>query len=435
MIAEVISIGDELTSGQRLDTNSRWLSEQLGELGITVMYHTTVGDDLLANAGVFRAAIERADVVVVTGGLGPTADDLTREAMALATETKLVLDPQQLEHIRNLFARRGREMPERNRLQAMFPTGSRPIFNPNGSAPGVEMVIDRGDDSGGRDPCRLFALPGVPAEMFEMWWQSVAPAIGQLMPESRVIRHRRIKCFGVGESHLEQMLPELIHRDRQPRVGITVSQATITLRITASGRTHDECLAAMLPTEQTIRQTLAELVFGEEDEELQHVVARLLQARQRTLATVEWGTVGLVAQWLSEVCATDKHYGEHYGDHCEDHYRGGLTIASGKTLQTMLGLKMPHDASDRPDHDALTARMAESARERFGSDLGLAVGPLTPGDAEAKIADHFTIALATGESVITQRASLAGHPEIVLSRAAKQALDLVRRSLLEVSTD
>ena len=194
MIAEVISIGDELTSGQRLDTNSRWISERLGELGIAVMYHTTVGDDLSANVDVFRSAIKRADVVVATGGLGPTADDLTREAIALATESELVLDERQLEHIRNLFTRRGREMPERNRLQAMFPVGSKPINNPNGTAPGIDLAVKKE----GLLCCRLFALPGVPAEMFEMWQQSIAEAIQMLAPEPRVIRHRRIKCFGIG---------------------------------------------------------------------------------------------------------------------------------------------------------------------------------------------------------------------------------------------
>ena len=136
MHAEVISIGDELTSGQRLDTNSQWLSTRLGELGVSVMYHTTVADNLDANIAVFRQAAERADIIVATGGLGPTADDLTRDAIATAVGVELVLDSAALTYIENLFARRGRPMPERNRLQAMFPRGSRVIHNPAGTAPG-----------------------------------------------------------------------------------------------------------------------------------------------------------------------------------------------------------------------------------------------------------------------------------------------------------
>ena len=162
--AEVIAIGDELASGQRLDTNSQWLSQRLGEIGIPVGFHSTVADDLASNIEVFRHAIARADVILCTGGLGPTADDLTREAVAAATGTELELDEPSLEHVRGIFARRGREMPERNRIQAMFPAGSRPIHNPEGTAPGIAMEIARAD----REPCRLFALPGVPAEMFQL---------------------------------------------------------------------------------------------------------------------------------------------------------------------------------------------------------------------------------------------------------------------------
>src|SRR3972149_3750647 len=144
MRAEIIAIGDELSTGQRLDTNSQWLAERLTELGVDVMFHTTVGDELEANVAVFRAAIDRADVVISTGGLGPTADDLTREAVAAATGGELVQDGAALEHIRSLFTRRGYgSMPERNVVQALFPRGSRPIANPHGTAPGIDMTIPR----------------------------------------------------------------------------------------------------------------------------------------------------------------------------------------------------------------------------------------------------------------------------------------------------
>src|SRR5262245_48715519 len=156
MHAEIISIGDELTSGQRLDTNSQWLSTRLGELGVSVLYHTTVADQLDANVAVFRAAAERADIVVASGGLGPTADDLTREALAKLAGVELVLDPNALSYIENLFARRKRPMPERNHVQAMFPRGSRVIHNPAGTAPGIDIDLPRP----GRSSARIFSLPG-----------------------------------------------------------------------------------------------------------------------------------------------------------------------------------------------------------------------------------------------------------------------------------
>src|SRR5439155_12452441 len=177
MRAEIISIGDELTTGQRLDTNSQWLAERLLEIGVPVAFHTTVGDQLADKLLVFRQACERADSVVATGGLGPTADDLTRQALADLAGMPLVQDDASLAHIKALFARRKREMPPANVVQAQFPQGSRPIFNPHGSAPGIDMPITMLRDK----PARIFALPGVPAEMKEMWSASVAPAVQQML--------------------------------------------------------------------------------------------------------------------------------------------------------------------------------------------------------------------------------------------------------------
>ena len=274
MHAEIIAIGDEIVSGGHLDTNSSWLSLRLEELGVRVLYHSTVGDELAACEDVFRKAIERADIVVSTGGLGPTADDLTREALARAAGVELVLYPQALEHIRALFARRKRGMPRQNEIQAMFPAGSRMIDNPHGTAPGIDLEIPRPEISKGtvpfsptiasqrrpgelgQPPCRFFALPGVPAEMIEMWNATLAAAIGALAAGEKVIRRRKINCFGAGESQVEAMLPDLIRRGRAPTVGITASKTTISLRITAEAASEEECNALIEPTAATIKQCL-----------------------------------------------------------------------------------------------------------------------------------------------------------------------------------
>lgn len=412
MHAEVIAIGDELTSGQRLDTNSQWLSQRLGELGIRVLYHSTVGDDIEANVRVFREAFDRADLIVCTGGLGPTADDLTRQAIAEATGTELVLDEPALEYIKSLFARRKREMPERNTVQAMFPEGSRVVPNPHGSAPGIDMDLPRE----GRPPSRVFALPGVPAEMKEMWEATVEPALVALGGKQKMIRHKQIKCFGIGESDLEQMLPDLIRRGRTPSVGITVSKATITLRITADGSTPQDCYAAMEPTIATIHECLGDLVFGADDEELQHAVIRLLRQRGQTLATAEWGPGGLLSHWMSEVICE------------EDLYLGGIVVRNEPALQQALSLSGEQLGTDGPH---TVEAMAVAAKERYGADFGLAIGPFPPFDKDAIEPARVRFSLAGPDGVTNQSARFAGHPDILKARSTKQGLNLLRLALIE----
>jgi nicotinamide-nucleotide amidase len=413
MIGEVVSIGDELTSGQRLDTNSQWLSSRLADLGVRVMYHTTVADDLEANVRVLRQAAERADIVVATGGLGPTADDLTREALAEVTGRELVLDEAVLEFIRGLFARFSREMPDRNRAQAMFPRDSQVIPNANGTAPGIDIAVPRSD--GGAS--RILALPGVPAEMFAMFDEYVVPAI-TAGGVHRVIRHRRIKCFGAGESHVEQMLPDLIRRGREPTVGITVSEATITLRITAAGDDEQSCLAAMDPTIATIYEHLGHLVYGEEEDEVEDALGRLLTVANLKLVTAEWGTGGLVSERLSQSAAA------------HERHAGGFIVSSAAQLEQLLGVP----AALVDEHGAVSgevvAAMAQAARQRTGADLALATSALPILDRSAGNAPRVFFALAAAEATTVRSAPYFGDRSILRKRTAKQALNLARLVLL-----
>jgi len=392
MIAEIIAIGDELTSGQRLDTNTQWLSQQLEMLGIEVLFHTTVGDDLEANIQVIKNALARANLVISTGGLGPTDDDLTRQALANATSTKLELDADSLEHIQRRFSMRGREMPPKNQIQAMFPAGSRIIHNPNGTAPGIDL-----DYSVGLHHSRFIALPGVPAEMKEMWAATVVPSLSGQGTAKKIIRHHVVKCFGVGESHMEAQLPDLIKRGREPRVGITVHQATISLRITASGQTAQQCEEAISDTVQQIHAAVGELVFGEGEQELQDVVIRDLLARGETLATVESSTSGLLAFWLGSV------------DEDRQAFLGGT-------------IEMPKELVSRESVE----QAAVQARTVGNATYGLALGTL----CDANTPDQYYVALASGDGVQTISSGLAGHPEIWGPRIAKQGLDLLRKKLV-----
>lgn len=413
MRAEIISIGDELTSGQRLDTNSQWLAERLGEIGVPVIFHTTVADDLAANVLVFRQACDRADLVIASGGLGPTADDLTRQAIAQMAGVELLQDKASLDHIKAMFARRKREMPASNNIQAMFPSGAKPIYNPHGTAPGIDFTLART----GRQSARIFALPGVPAEMKEMWGATVLPEIQKLQAASgtqKVIVHHRIKCFGVGESDLEGMLPDLIRRGRTPSVGITVSKATITLRITAEGKDEVDARAAMQPTIETIHQCLGNLVYGEEDDELQHVVIRRLRERKMTLAVAECGTGGLISNWLSEC------------DPSGDVLKLGTVIRSPGSGVELLGLPTEVATGDQPYSPEFVAAIAAQVRTLAGTDLAISIGPFPQADSPTTTPGEIHFALARPAGVLVKSSAFAGHPEILKPRAAKQVLNLLR---------
>ncbi len=415
MRAEVVALGDELTSGARLDTNSQWISQQLEQWGIPVVCHTTVGDQLEMIVEAFRAAISRADIVVVTGGLGPTADDLTREALAQATGRMLVRDPAALAHIRELFAKRGRAMPERNVVQADFPQGSRVIPNPHGTAPGILLEVPRPT----RAACVVLALPGVPAELKQMWVASVAAELTRLTgPDRNVISHRSICCFGAGESDIEQRLPDLIRRGRIPSVGITASQATITLRVTACGPSLPACQTLMEPTVQTIYDCLGDLVFGEGDDTLQDAAARLLWRQGVSVAVAEWATQGLVSRWLTEASA---------GTDC---CRGGIVVTSPESLCRVLGVETTTPSSASCDAGQVVSQMAVAVRDRFGADFGLAVGPRPQLATQEQSSAHLRLALATPTSTMTESHVFAAHPSIQVPRSAKQALNLLRLSLL-----
>jgi nicotinamide-nucleotide amidase len=393
MKAEIIAIGDEITTGQRLDTNSQWLAERLTELGCDVVYHTTVADELDANVAVFRTAIDRADLVVATGGLGPTADDLTREALAQTLACELVTDEPSLRHIEALFRDRGRAMPERNRLQSLFPQGTRPLFNAEGTAPGIHAQIPRGE----RTDCHVFALPGVPAEMKPMFFEAVVPTLSGAGTQ-RVQRHRRIHCFGLGESLVEAKLPDLIRRGREPRVGITASGATITLRITASGVDEAACQAIMQPTVDVIYEALGHAIYGEEAVELQDVVRQQLSERNLTLATAEVASRGLVAQWLSEAHGNDNSF------------QGSLVFPS------------PCETN--------AVELARLTRKQFGSHLGLGVGgKVHGGDTGRATPPAFQVAVVGDGVELHEWFGSAAHAAIQLTRNAKIALNYLRLAL------
>jgi nicotinamide-nucleotide amidase len=414
MKCEILSIGSELTSGQNLDTNSQWLSRRLAEIGIAVGWHTTIADDLDANIEAFRIASRRAGLVLATGGLGPTQDDLTREVLARVAGVELVENAESLRQIEEMFRRRNRTMPERNRVQALFPTGAAPIPNERGTAPGIWMRL--GD-------CWLAAMPGVPPEMYAMFETQVRPRLLALGLGGGVLVQRKINTFGLGESAIEEKLLDLTRRGHVPEVGITVHDAVISLRILARAPSLAEAQAQIVPVEQTIRERLGSLVFGVDDEDLQNAVAALLECKRCSLATAESVTAGTVAQQLASVPGISAWF------------RGSIIAYDNRVKVELLGV--PQALID--SHGAVSAEVAEAmavgCRTRLRSDLAVStVGVAGPHDlGPDKPVGLVYVALAGPGGVSSVRFSWTGSRVEVQRRTAKLALNRVRLFLREGS--
>lgn len=412
MQAEIIANGDEIVNGKILDTNSQWLSIRLEDLGVRVMYHTAVGDDLQAMVGVFRQAIERSDVVVTTGGLGPTADDLTREALANATGRRLIELPEALEHVQRFFAQRQRPMPERNRVQAAFPVGSEMMHNPNGTAPGIAMAVPRE----GRSPCHFFCLPGIPNEVYEMWPQ-VEDRLRKIGAGKEYILHRDIKCFGAGESQVESMLPDLIRRGNDPLVGINASKNTIILRISTKGASRQMCEEKIKPVVETIYKCLGDLVFGEDEEELQDVVLSQLAKLSKTLAIAEVDTGGMVADWLSQADRQAQR----------NAFRGGIVVPWEDLAQYIFsGSSVAESDSHQalPTPEDLASLLAARVRSLFHADIGLAASAMKTTETPRVVS--FAVTIDAGDKTYRREIRFGSHPDFLRLTLGKHMLNTLR---------
>jgi nicotinamide-nucleotide amidase len=411
--AEIISIGTELVSGQALDTNSQWLSRELGAIGISVDFHTTIGDRLDDNVLAFRSAAGRADLVVMTGGLGPTQDDLTRESLAALAGVPLREDRTSMEAIAAFFARRNRPMAERNKVQALFPEGSEPLPNRVGTAPGIWMQLG---------PTTFACLPGIPSEMKVMFHEQIVPRIQSAGWIDQIIVYRKINLFGRGESDIEADAMDLTARGRVPDVGITAHDAIISFRIHGAGRTEDEAYGQTESTAATIYERYGSLILGEGATDVADALVSQLARTGTTLATAESCTGGLMAHLVTAIAGVSPYY------------LGGVVSYSNQAKTS--SLRVPRHLIE--EHGAVSPEvaqvMATGARERFGSDVAVsATGVAGPtGGTPEKPVGLVYLGLATSSGVESRRLDLGSEQprDIIQRRAAKIALNWVRVALL-----
>ena len=408
--AWIISIGTELSLGQCVDTNAAWLASQLAALGITAERHITVADDLPEMKAVLRYASEQADLILITGGLGPTADDLTRQALAEVAGVDLVLDETSLAQTRAFFDRRNIPCPERNQVQALIPSSGRAIDNTCGTAPGVFVEL-------GRVPC--YAMPGVPFEMKKMFARDIQPALQKCA--GRVLQSRRLNCYGMGESDIGERLRDLMEPGRNPQVGTTAALGVISVRINATAKTVEQAELLLDETETIARARLGSIVFGVGDGTLAAALGSKLVQRGQTVCTAESCTGGLIGKLLTDTAGSSEYY------------VGGAITYANEMKQTLLGVSKDDLATHGAVSEPVARAMADGARERFQADYALATtgiaGPA--GGTPDKPVGLVYIALATPDEIIVNKRNFGGdYPrEVIRQRAAQDTLNLLRQHL------
>jgi nicotinamide-nucleotide amidase len=406
---EIVGVGTELLLGQIVNTNAAWIGQRLADVGWDCLRHTTVGDNEARIAEVLREALGRADGVIVTGGLGPTQDDVTREAVAAVAGVPLVRRPVLEDWLRERFARMGTRMAEMNLRQADVPEGARYIDNPRGSAPGLIVEV------GGKP---LYAVPGVPREMEGMLERVVLPDLAARAGEGRAIVSRVLRTAGVGESRLAERLTPLWEAagGGQVTLAYLASAGEVRVRLTAVGATREEALAEIAPVEAKIREELGEIVYGVDDETLEAAVGRLLGERNGTLATAESLTGGLLGGRVTAVAGSSAYY------------LGGVVAYATEAKAALLGVGRDLLATQGPVSEP--AAMAEGARRAFGADLGLATtGVAGPTEQDGRPVGTLCLGVADAAGTATATMRAPGDRAQVRAWAATVALDLLRRRL------
>jgi len=413
MRARIISTGTELTLGQTADGNAAWLSQQLAELGIECAGHAVAPDEQALIRDAIAAAAREAETVLVTGGLGPTPDDLTRFALADVLGVGLRLDESSLKQIEAFFQQRHRPMPEANRIQAMFPEGAGPIENTCGTAPGIRAQI------GGTN---VYVMPGVPLEMKRMFERDVRPALTARAGGGVILQHT-LRTFGAPEAEIGEKLGDLMQRGRNPTVGTGAADLIISIRINARGASQEEARRLLDADAAEVRRRLGLVVFGEAEETLAHAAAKLLVSHRKTVSTAESCTGGLIAKRLTDISGSSAYFVQ------------GVVSYANEAKCRLLGISPGLLASRGAVSAEVAQAMAVACRHLAGTDYALSAtgiaGP-TGGTTDKPIGLVY-VGLADDQGVTVKELRLGDTlpREAIRDRTAKIALNLLRLRLTE----
>jgi nicotinamide-nucleotide amidase len=419
MIVELINTGSELMLGRVLNTHQQWLCRQLADLGYVVTRQVAVPDTGSDIQQAVREALARGDLVIATGGLGPTSDDLTRDLVAQLLGKELREDATVLAHISHIFERLKRPMPERTRVQALIPEGATVLHNPHGTAPGLAMEVRSNPFRSGGQPSWLIMLPGPPRELRPMFTASVAPLIQRVLPLAGKFMCRTLRTTGIGESMVEEKVggPMLRFVEAGLDLGYCARPGQVDVRLAARGGDAEQ---QVREAEATVRDLLGPFIYGVEDESLEAAIVRLLTERKATLALAESCTGGCIANRLTDVPGASAVL------------LAGLVTYSNAAKQEFLGVEAEtleaHGAVSKP----VAIEMAEGARRQTRADYALsATGIAGPGGGtpEKPVGTVF-IGLAGPAGTIVERRMNPFDRETFKQVTTQQALELLRRTML-----
>jgi len=401
MHAEVLVIGSELLLGQIVDTNSAFIARQLASIGLDLYYKSTVGDNLGRLSQVLQGGLERSNVIITTGGIGPTADDVTREAVALATGRELVFSPALMEQITKFFQSRGISPSSSNQRQALIPNGAIPLENPVGTAPGFIVEVN--------EKC-IVTLPGVPREMEHLLMNQVLPYLRGRYHLSGIVILRVLRMCGLGESRIGELLSDFMEKGKNPTVGTLAHLGEVDVRIAAKGQGEAGARSLIAPVEAEIRRRAGDLVFGVDGETLQGAVGARLAQLGWKVSVVDLGVGGLVAARLFEGAPRE--------------FSGGLMLGEGKGPEA-LGITLT--GSETSEEKA--SKLTEGVRDWGRSQVGLAV--VLEGSSQKL--DHPTTRALIACSLLGQISfrehALGGDTTSIRLRVSTLALDLLRKAL------
>lgn len=405
MIVEVVAVGTELLLGQIVNTNASVIGSALAERGLNANFQQVVGDNLSRVTSAISLAMSRSDAVVITGGIGPTQDDMTREAICAATGREMVYSEEYAERLRAWWERRGRVMPESNLRQAFYPEGADLIINPKGTAPG--LALDH-------DGTLLFAIPGVPAEMKHLLDNEVIPRLAASAGDQSVLTSRLLRTWGRSESDVCEILDDLYAASSNPSVAFLASRGEIKIRITAKASDQEAAMSLIEPIESEVRSRLGDAVFGVDEETMEVVVLNLLASLGLTIGTAESMTGGLVTAALTSVPGASEVV------------RGGLVAYHTDLKQKLLEV---HDTSRIVDVDT-AEQMARGARDLLGVDVAVSVTGSAGPEPLEKSTGTVVIGVSTPEHTQARELHLPGDRERVREYSVTSALQLTRLALL-----